>query len=206
MVERSQHSAVQGTRAIRIDNLYAERLVAEQTHSINALLISDSQDNASLLIDTMEREGLDGEIQRARPSPAAVDSARRCGRFRYAPPHDFVLLDFSEPDEASQSVVSELAFGASPARVPIVLLTSSESEYLLKPDSPLTAGTCMFAPTSLGSFIGKMRQHSRKRFLRALSVMSELGPVLVRLPGTLTAGGDDGTNDTRSDYPECQVA
>ena len=177
--------------------------MSEQIHSINALLISDSSDNASLLIDTMEREGLAGEIHRTKPSPAAVDSARR---FRTAPPHDFVLLDFSAPDEASLSVVSELAFGASRARVPIVLLTSIESECLLKPDSPLTAGTCMFAPTSLGSFIRKMQQHSRKRFLRALSVMSELGPVLVRLPAALKAGGDDATNGTPSDYAECQVA
>ena len=180
--------------------------MSEQIYSINALLISDSSDNASLLIDTMEREGLAGEIHRTGPSPAAVDSARRCGRFRYAPPHDFVLLDFSKPDEASLSVVSELAFGASRARVPIVLLTSTESEFLLKPDSPLTAGTCMFAPTSLSSFVSKMRQHPRKRFLRALAVMSELGPVLVRLPMALTAGGDDATNDVRSDYAECQVA
>ena len=180
--------------------------MSDQTRSINALLISGSSDNASLLIDAMEREGLAGEIHRTRPSPAAVDSARRCGRFRHAPPHDFVLLDFSEPDEASLSVVSELAFGASRARVPIVLLTSSESEPLLKPDSPLTAGTCMFAPTTLGSFIGKMRQHSRKRFLRALSVMSELGPVLVRLPMALAAGNDDATNEVPNDYASCQVA
>ena len=195
-----------GTCATRVANEDAENHVSEQIHSINALLISDSPDNASLLIDTMEREGLAGEIHRTRPSPAAVESARRCGRFRTAPPHDFVLLDFSAPDEASLSVVSELAFGASRARVPIVLLTSTESECLLKPDSPLTAGTCMFAPTSLGSFIGKMRQHSRKRFLRALSVMCELGPVLVRLPAALSAGGDDATNRSRSDYAEYQVA
>ena len=130
--------------------------MSEQIKSINALLISGSSENASTLIEAMEREGLAGEIHRTQPSPAAVESARRCGRFRYAPPHDFVLLDLSEPDEASLAVASELAFGASRARVPIVLLTSTDSEGLLKPDTPLTAGTCMFAPTTLGSFIGKM--------------------------------------------------
>jgi len=154
----------------------------------------------------MEREGLEGQIHRTRPSPAAVESARRCGRFRHAAPHDFVLLDFSEPDEASLAVVSELAFGASRARVPIVLLTSTDSECLLKPDSPLTAGTCMFAPTTLGSFLAKMRQHSRKRFLRALAVMSDLGPVLVRMPLSLAAGGDEATNASENDYAGCQVA
>jgi CheY-like chemotaxis protein len=193
-------------RAITIVNTNAENQVSDKTHSINVLLISANPANAALLIEAMEREGLAGEIHRARPSPAAVESARRCGRFRYAPPHDFVLLDFSDPDEASLAVVSELAFGASRARVPIVLLTSTESEFLLKPDSPLTAGTSMFAPTTLGSFIGKMRQHSRKRFLRALAVMSELGPVIVRLPLALAANTDETREGAQTGYADCQVA
>lgn len=180
--------------------------MSEQTKSINALLISASSDNASTLIDAMEREGLAGEIHRTRPSPAAVESARRCGRFRYAPPHDFVLLDITEPDEASLAVVSELAFGASRARVPIVLLTTTDSEFLLQPDNPLTAGTCMFAPTTLDSFISKMRQHSRKRFLRALAVMSELGPVIVRLPLALGSKLDETTRGTQTGFADCQVA
>lgn len=184
----------------------AENYVSEQTKSINALLISASSDNASMLIDAMERKGLAGEIHRTRPSPAAVESARRCGRFRYAPPHDFVLLDITVPDEASLAVVSELAFGASRARVPIVLLTTTDSEFLLQPDNPLTAGTCMFAPTTLDSFISKMRQHSRKRFLRALAVMSELGPVIVRLPLALGSNLNEATKGTQTGFANCQVA
>ena len=206
MVERSQQCSIAGTRAIRITRQFAETYVSEQTKSINALLISASSDNAALLVAAMERAGLAGEIHRTRPSPGACESARRCGRFRHAPAHDFVVLDFSKPDEASLAVVSELAFGTSRARVPIVLLTTAESELLLRPDSPLTAGTCMFAPTSLGSFIAKIRQHSRKRFLRALAVMSELGPVLVRLPTALAADNEEAPDSAPTDYAECQVA
>ncbi|NIM22556.1 MAG: hypothetical protein GTN64_09115, partial [Candidatus Latescibacteria bacterium] len=42
----------------------------------------------------------------------------------------------------------------------------------------------MFSPTSLPSFIGKMKNGKRATFFKALNTLYEYGPILVRLPVT----------------------
>lgn len=161
------------------------------TGVMNLLLISDSPEKAEMLSQVMEQHELDGEIRRMRPTQSAVACARRNGRYRRTTPHDFILFDFSEPDEQCVSIVWDIAFGPHKASAPIILLTSSVSEHLLESGRLSNGGTRMFAPTGLSCFFRKMRQHSRRRFLRALSVMSDLGPVLVRLPGFFLRHGDE---------------
>ena len=70
-------------------------------------------------------------------------------------------------------------------------LTSEASDEALHSKELHFDDSRVFAPTSLGCFIRKMQQHSRERFLRALSVMSELGPILVRLPSALARQNGD---------------
>jgi len=157
--------------------------VPDESDVMNVLLISDSPEKAEMLTQIMDQHGLKGEIHRLRPTQSSIACARRSGRYRRVAPHDFILFDFSEPDEHCVSIVSDIAFGPNRASAPVILLTSNASEHLLESDRLSSGGTGMFAPTGLNCFLKKMRQHSRRRFLRALSVMSDLGPVLVRLPG-----------------------
>ncbi len=158
---------------------------------MNLLFISDSDEKATMLRKAMEQQGFCGEIRRMRPTRSAVAYARRSGRFKEATVHDFILFDFSEPDEKSLSIVADVAFGPNKAASPVILLTSPGSECLLDSESLAIDEYGMFAPTSLSCFLSKMRQHSRSRFMRALTVMSDLGPVLVRLPGFFLRRRDD---------------
>ena len=156
---------------------------ADNDTILSLLLISGSVEKASMLAHAMEQQGVRSDIRTMRPSRSAVAYARRSGRYRRAKPHDFILFDFSEPDPQSLAIVADVAFGPNRAAAPVILLTSPSSECLLDSDVLHHSKLGLFAPTSLGGFLCKMRQHSRHRFLRALSVMSELGPILVRLPG-----------------------
>ncbi len=159
--------------------------------TMNLLLICDSAERGSMLTQTMQQQGFRGDIHHMRPSRSAVAYARRSGRYRRATPHDFILFDFSDPDAQSLAIVRDVAFGPNRAAAPVILLTSPGSECLLDSDSLPTEDASMFAPTSLTCFLDKMRQHSRNRFLRALTVMSDLGPVLVRLPGFFLRNSED---------------
>ena len=149
---------------------------------MNLLLIADSSEKAAMLRQLMELNGLCGEIRRMHQGKSAVAYARQKGPYKDAAPPDLILLDFSEPDERCLSIATQVALGPGRAPAPVVLLTSAESEDLLRSGVLKCDGSKMFAPTNLICFIKKMKQHSRSRFLRALSVISELGPVLVRLP------------------------
>lgn len=159
--------------------------------SMNLLFISNSEEKADMLRQAMEQQGLRGDIHSMRPTRSAVAYARRSGRFKEATVHDFILFDFSEPDEKCLSIVADVAFGPNKAASPVILLTSPSSECLLDSGSLAVDDHGMFAPTTLSCFLNKMRQHSRSRFIRALNVMSDLGPVLVRLPGFFMRHRDD---------------
>ena len=154
------------------------------------LLISDSSERAAILRQLMEQQGLHGEIRRLDPGRSAIACARHSGPYRGEAMPDVVLLDFADPGRRNKSVVKEIALGSRRVATPVVLLTSQASEAALHSDELRFDENSVFAPTSLGCFIRKMRQHSRQRFLRALSVMAGLGPILVRMPGGSFAGQD----------------
>jgi hypothetical protein len=44
----------------------------------------------------------------------------------------------------------------------------------------------MFAPKTLTDFVKKMREHNRDLFLQSVVTLSDLGPILVRLPDTFS--------------------
>ncbi len=162
-----------------------------EANTMNVLLVSDCPDKAALLAQLMEQQSLRVDMHRIRPSRSAVACARRSGPYRRVTPHDFILLDFSEPDKTCVSTVSTIAFGATRVLAPLVLLTSPESESLLYSDRFERGDSCMFSPTSLNGFLTYMRLHSVGRVLRSLSILSDLGPVLVRLPGYFMRDRDD---------------
>jgi len=154
------------------------------------LLIADDSATAAMLRQVMEQSGLTGEIRRMHQGRGAVAYARRNGPYKDAKSPDLILLDFTAPDERCLSIATEVAFGPGRALVPVILLTSSDSEYLLHSGVFRRDSSRIFAPTTLFSFIKKMRQHSRNRFLRAVSVMYDLGPILVRLPASFVRRPD----------------
>lgn len=151
-------------------------------NEMNFLLISSDTQRSGKLMQIFEEQGIHGDMRKMRASKSAIACARRLGRYRQNSRHDMVLVDFADPDEKTMAVVRDIALGSDRLECPIILLTSEESEYLLEDDGAVDSWTNMFAPTSLACFLKKMRQHSRSRFLRALNVISNVGPVLVRLP------------------------
>lgn len=156
--------------------------VQAEDHRIRLLLIADGIDKAALLRQLMEQQGLQGEIRRMDQGRSAVAVARRKGPSNGNPPPDLVLLDISEPDKRNIAVLKQTALGSARLPAPVILLTSPAAEELLYSGDLEFDVSRVFAPTSLACFLQKMQQHSRRRFLRALSVMADLGPILVRLP------------------------
>lgn len=155
------------------------------------LLIADGPTQAAILRQVMEQNGLCGEIRRMRQGKSAISCATQSGRYSKSEQPDFIMLDFSAPDEGCVTTVKQIAFGPAPAVAPVVLLVTPDSRDLLDAADLATARSKMFAPTSLFCFVRKMKQHSRSRFLRALSVMSDLGPILVSLPTSYMRRADE---------------
>lgn len=149
---------------------------------INVVLIAEDSTRASMLRDTMARFGINGVIRRIGPGAPAVDCARQKGPYCERPLPDLFFLDFTDPTEKSISVLKAIALGEKRTPVPVVLITSPNSQHLLDDGNVAGDSAVMFSPTSLPSFIRKMKSDKRSSFFKALHTLYQYGPILVRPP------------------------
>ena len=163
----------------------------DSNEMMRLLLISNDKTRAVLLSRMIEQRELKTALSVMRPSQSAVACARRSGRFRFSSPFDVILIDFAAPDKGLLSVVDQISFGPNRVRTPTILLTDENSEAVLDSAALHVGDAIMFEPTSLPSFLNKMRQHSQSTFLNALSKLSCIGPILVRMPMHFTRSLDE---------------
>lgn len=161
--------------------------------NVNLVLIADNPGRAAMLKNAMERTGVNGVIRRLVPGAPAIDCARQSGAYRDKRLPDLILFDFADPNEQNTSVLSDIAFSKERARVPIVLLTSARSQELLDAGNVGDKKAIMFSPTSLSSFIGKMKNGKGSLFFKALDTLFQYGPILVRLPESARQRGAEVT-------------
>lgn len=164
---------------------YEETQVTVSEEMLNVLLISDRKECAAVLCESMESVGIAGSVHRIDADPTAPDRARSlcCDKSSRRP--DFILFDLAAPTPELEALLAGLAFGRNRSRVPVVVLTSPQGESRLQ-SGTLDDGTAvMFSSISLPNLVATMRNKRRRRFLRALSVIYSVGPVLVRAPAGL---------------------
>lgn len=150
------------------------------TKEINLVLIASDSGRSSTLRDAMARCGVDGVIRRIDPGEPAVDCALQQGPYSQKSLPDLFFVDFTAPDEATISVLQAIAFGERRTAVPVVLITSPHSQELLDNGTLADDSAVMFSPTSLSSFMRKMKLDKRPTFFKALRTLYQYGPILVR--------------------------
>lgn len=122
-------------------------------------------------------------LSRVEPGPGALASATGRTGDPNEPLPDIILLDLETTEAAMVAVAKRLATDDTRPPVPLVLLTTCESERELRSGRLPIDDSRIFEATSLAGFAKNLARHKPKRFLRALSILSKLGPVLVRMPG-----------------------
>ena len=156
--------------------------MTQNERDINLVLIGDDPGCANTIRETLQVAGISGIIRRVKPGDRAVDCARCQGSFETADHPDLILFDYEEPNEGKTEVLNEIAFCAERAEIPVVLLTSPESQELLDNGDVGDDKAVMFTPTTLTSFINKMRNGHREVFFKAVRTLYEYGPILVSMP------------------------
>ena len=164
--------------------------MAARHNELELLLLSKNGDLAENVGRTLQHYGPPCIIRSLRPSRRAVDGIRRL-RTETRTRGQLILFDFSAATEQNFEFGMEIACGPNRLAIPVVFLTSPDSEVLLEDAGPECCDTTMFAPIPLDRFIAKMLEHSEQRFLRALSLIYELGPIVVRLPASYLHQSED---------------
>ena len=152
-------------------------------NELNLVLVADRPGRSQLLCEQLQQAGVNGVIRRMPYGGDAIACAKRNGNYRWRPAPDLVIFDYSHVDEYSTDILRQLAFGDDKAKVPVVIMTSPDSQAELDDGRVDGGDAVMFSPTALEAFIEKMRSDNRSRFFKALKTLYQYGPILVRTPG-----------------------
>lgn len=108
---------------------------------VELLLVEDSPDDADLMIEALKEGRLDVRIRLAEDGEQAMTLLRGT-----APPPDLILLDLHLPRKNGFEVLAELKEDTVLRRIPVVILTSLESEQAFIDAYNLHANCCVSKP------------------------------------------------------------
>ena len=165
--------------------------MANENMAIDLLLVSESPARAQFIEQFLNSRQIKFVIRRVSPGKAAVSYARRSGNYKDAAEPDLVLFDYYEPLKGGMAMLRTLSLGRCRACAPVVVLSGPETEHVIEDANRNCEEAMMFSPVGLAAFIDRLGEHGKQRFLKAARIMSELGPLLVRLPDYFKRQPDD---------------
>lgn len=163
--------------------------MTDANRDLNLVFITGKPNHAVFLQSLMLESGVTGVIRRMSPDQHAVNCSLTKGVYKKRSLPDLFLFDYSVPDKRNTAILKQIAFGDSKTSVPVVVLTSPASQAKLDGGAIDGGNAVMFSPTSLTSFVRKLRHEGRKSFFKALNTLYEYGPILVRAPAEILVDG-----------------
>ena len=149
---------------------------------LQILLLADNARRVAMLRNSLRDNGIRGGIKRVGQSDKAFEWLQRSSPPSSEPLPDLILIDFAEADEDAVAAARDIAFGPNRSPVPVVLLTSPETESMLESGEVDDGEATMFTARALDLFLRKLVGQRRQSFLRALSTLYQYGPILTPLP------------------------
>jgi CheY-like chemotaxis protein len=122
------------------------------------LLVEDDDDHAELMLRNLRDSGTN-QVMRLADGEAALDYLHRRGAFAAAaqtPLPDVVLLDLRLPKVDGLQVLKEIKSSEALRRIPVVVLTTSESEMDLVRAYDLAANAYVVKPVDFYKFVAMM--------------------------------------------------
>lgn len=158
--------------------------------TLNILLLASDAYRVSMLRRSMRQAGLCAEIERLDLTARAAEVARACAGHSGVSP-DLVFVDLADTQPAALRFARDIAFGDRACPVPVVLLTSPDSEALLERGELDGGEATMFTARALDTFLGKLVGRRQASFIRAIGILYQYGPILVQLPEAILEKPDD---------------
>jgi two-component system, chemotaxis family, response regulator Rcp1 len=119
---------------------------------IRVLLVEDNPGDADLTLETLSTSKLRVEIDVVVDGAEALDYLTRRGRHTGAPSPDLIVLDLNLPRVSGIEVLSEVRRHEHLRAIPIVILTSSDSERDIVQSYRIGANCYVTKPLDLSAF------------------------------------------------------
>lgn len=127
---------------------------------INILLVEDNEDHIFLTKKAIQSTlgNLDSEVHVVRDGMEAIDFIKHIGKYKNSPSPNLILLDIKMPRKNGFEVLKELKEEPKYKKIPIVMLTSSESEEHIVKSYELGSNSYVVKPLEYEALISKIRE------------------------------------------------
>lgn len=125
---------------------------AGQHRPVEILLVEDSEDDARLMVVALHGGRLDKRVTVVEDGEEATSYLRRQGAYAAAARPDLVLLDLHLPRKNGYEVLADIREDDDLRRIPVVVMTSSDSDQALLRAYELHANCCVCKPADQEQF------------------------------------------------------
>jgi len=145
----------------------------KESRPIEILLAEDSPGDARLAIEALRDSVVYNNLHVVEDGVEAMEFLRNEGKHGSAPRPDLILLDLNLPKKDGREVLEEIKSDGSLKLIPVVVLTTSESEEDITRAYDLNANCYITKPVNL------------KQFIRVMNSIEDFWLTIVKLPSSL---------------------
>lgn len=124
---------------------------------IDILLVEDNPGDVRLTQEALKEAKLGNELHVVEDGVEAMAFLRRQGAYRHAVRPDLILLDLNLPLKNGREVLAEIKDDPKLRRIPVVVLTTSQSEADIVKAYDLHANCYITKPVDLNQFLTVVR-------------------------------------------------
>jgi len=135
-----------------------EQVIKSKPRRINVLLVEDDEGDIVLTERALEGERCVPTMHVVRDGVEAMWFLKRKGEFAEAPRPDLILLDLNMPRKDGREVLDEIKQNPKFRSIPVVVLTTSDSEEDMHDMYDRHANCCVTKPVALKEFTGIIKE------------------------------------------------
>jgi two-component system, chemotaxis family, response regulator Rcp1 len=125
--------------------------------AIEILLVEDSPGDVRLTQEALRDAKVQNNLHVATDGEEAIAFLRRTGSYAEVPRPDLILLDLNLPKKDGREILAEIKADPSLKTIPVVVLTTSESEADILQSYQLHANCYITKPVDLEGFMKVVR-------------------------------------------------
>jgi CheY-like chemotaxis protein len=129
----------------------------EYGRPIDILLVEDSPSDAALAEEALIQAKIQNHIHRVEDGVEAMAFLRKVDRYVNAPRPGLILLDLNLPRKDGRAVLAEIKADSDLSAIPVVVLTTSQSEQDILRAYGLHANCYITKPVDFGQFVSVIK-------------------------------------------------
>jgi two-component system, chemotaxis family, response regulator Rcp1 len=124
---------------------------------VEILMVEDNPGDVRLAVEVLKEAKVHNHISLAKDGVDALEFLRQRGPYANVPRPDLILLDLNLPRKDGREVLEEIKTDPDLRRIPVVVLTSSQSEEDILRAYDLHANCYITKPVDFDQFIRVVR-------------------------------------------------